>query len=53
VSTFAVSLEVVRTRTGFGRLLVGVQALAGVDREATEAPLGPGVSGSAIFVAIT
>jgi hypothetical protein len=49
----AVSLEVVRTRTGFGRLVVGVQELAGVDREAAAGLLGASVSGSAIFVAIT
>jgi len=33
----AVPLEVVRTRTAFSRLVVGVQKLAGVDRKATAA----------------
>jgi hypothetical protein len=53
VSTVAVLLEIVRTRTALGRLLVGVQELTGVDREAAADLLGASVSGSAIFVAIT
>lgn len=36
----AVLLEVVRTRTGLGRLVVGVEKLAGVDREAAAADAG-------------
>ena len=35
-----VSSEVVRTRTGFGRLVVRVEKLAGVDREASAADAG-------------
>jgi len=40
VSTLAVSLKVVRTETDLGRLVVRVQELAGVDREAAAAELG-------------
>jgi hypothetical protein len=50
VGTVAVLSEIVRTRTALGRLLVGVQELTGVDREAAADLLG---ASGAIFVAIT
>jgi hypothetical protein len=49
----AVLLEVVRTRTAFGRLVVGVEELVGVDREAAAALLGASVSGVSFFVVVT
>jgi ribose/xylose/arabinose/galactoside ABC-type transport system permease subunit len=48
----AVLLEVVRTRTAFGRLVVGVEELTG-DREAAAALLGASVSGVSFFVVVT